>query len=130
MIFIDSSALYALVSANDPRHADALNAWNKALASNSTLITTNYVVTETSALAQGRLGFKACAGMHTALLPLVRVHYVEAALHAAALSLWMSEGRRKLSLVDCVSATFMRMARIQTAFAYDRHFHEFGFATL
>ena len=39
----------------------------------------------------------------------------------------LAEGRRKLSLVDCVSFELMRDKGRHTGFAFDAHFNEQGF---
>jgi predicted nucleic acid-binding protein len=36
-------------------------------------------------------------------------------------------GRRTLSLVDCVSFEVMRRTGIRKAFAFDRHFQDYGY---
>jgi predicted nucleic acid-binding protein len=52
-----------------------------------------------------------------------------ALVEKCALVSLLAAGRKKLSLVDCVSFGIMREAGIRKAFAFDRHFTEQGFET-
>lgn len=54
--FVDTSALYALLDADDAFHEPARKAWSALLpATDGQLITTNYILIETFALVQSRL---------------------------------------------------------------------------
>jgi uncharacterized protein len=55
MIFVDTSALYAVLDRDDQNHPLAKSAWSSLLQADDTLIVTNYVVVETTALVQHRL---------------------------------------------------------------------------
>jgi predicted nucleic acid-binding protein len=63
-------------------------------------------------------------------VPLLQIVWVDAELHARGTAALLAAGRRRLSLVDCVSFEVMRSAGIDTAFAIDRHFVEQGFARI
>ncbi|MDP9017180.1 MAG: PIN domain-containing protein [Candidatus Eremiobacteraeota bacterium] len=127
MIFVDTSAFYAILDANDRNHAGAAAAWRELVAHETELFTTNYVLLETSAIVQARLGLEALADLYQALLPLVTVEFVDAGTHEAALHLVLAEKRRLLSLVDCASFIYMRRGHSSQALAYDKHFVDFGF---
>lgn len=94
------------------------------------LLTHNYVVVETVALAQHRLGLDAVRGLDSELLPAIALEWVEPSTHRAALSAVMVSGQRLVSLVDRVSFEVMREHGISTAFAFDEDFEAEGFATL
>jgi len=127
-VYCDTSALYALLDRADANAADAARAWEAMAAESASLVTTNYVVVESVALTQVRLGTEAVKALRAFLDPFVTVHYVDAALHLASLEQVVSMSRRAVSLVDCASFAFMRQHGITRAFTYDRHFREFGFA--
>ncbi len=56
MIFVDTSAIYALASDGDPRHGEARRSFHALLQSERPLITHSYVLSESMALLQHRLG--------------------------------------------------------------------------
>lgn len=126
-VFVDTSAFLAVLDADDESHARADVAWRKLLDSEDTLATTNYVLVETFALVQSRLGLDAVRVLQQDVLPALRVIWVEADLHGAATTALLTANRRRLSLVDCVSFETMRRHGIQRVFAFDRHFAEQGF---
>ncbi len=108
----------------------ASSAWTQLAQRREDLITSNYVVVEAMALIGRRLGFPAMRAFHDDLVPLLNILWVEAGLHQQALAALLTAGKRDLSLVDCTSVEIMRQGRIATAFAYDTHFVQQGFAVI
>ncbi len=126
-VYLDTSALYAVIDGNDTRHAEAAAAWARYLNGSVDLVTTNYVVVETVALAQGRMGMEAVGTLTADILPLVKIIWVDEGIHRSAAHAHLVSDKRKLSLVDCVSFEVMRRAGIREAFCFDPHFREQGF---
>lgn len=94
-----------------------------------TLVTHNYVVVESAALVQRRLGPSALRPLLDDLVPLLDVVWVDPDVHRVAVAaLLAAQERRDVSLVDRVSFELMRRRRIDTAFAFDRHFEREGYA--
>lgn len=91
------------------------------------LITSNYVLVESFALIQHRLGMEAVRGFQEDMLPLINIEWVNAETHKFGISVLLTVSKRKLSLVDCVSFEIMRTLGIKTVFAFDSHFSEQGF---
>lgn len=127
MVFVDTSALYALLDRDDAHHLEAARAFQSLLARRVRLLTHAYVVVESLALVQRRLGMEAAKALALDLLGVVRVFPVDEALHQAALTALLASGRRDVSLVDWTSFLFMRQKGIEKALAYDGHFFEKGF---
>jgi uncharacterized protein len=127
-VFVDSSALYALLDEDDDNHADAVAIWRRLL-DRQRLVTHAYVVVEASALVQRRLGFRAATHLHQALLPVVRTVMVDQVTHARAVERWLTLRRRGLSLVDVTSFVVMETLGTTRAFAYDDDFPAAGFST-
>ena len=125
--FVDTSALLALLDGDQPRHNEALAAWTRLADANSHLVTSNYVLLETIAVAQRRLGLDAVRAFVRDVLPAVETVYVDDEIQQAAIGALLAAGRRQLSLVDCASFEIMRRHRIDRALAYDAHFDEQGF---
>jgi predicted nucleic acid-binding protein len=128
-IFVDTSALYALLDRDADEHGEAAAAFDRLIDA-ELLLTHNYVVIEAEALARGRLGLPAARDLLDRLLSPIEVHWVDSDLHASAVAALLAAGRRELSLVDCVSFEVMRRLTISTAFAFDRDFARAGFHTV
>lgn len=92
------------------------------------MVTTNYVLVETMAFVQHRLGLDATRLLQQDVCPVLQVAWIDATTHQAGVAAVLAAGRRGLSLVDCVSFEIMRQTGLRKAFAFDSHFGEQGFA--
>ena len=128
-VFVDTSAFLALLDASDQFHTAAATVWRRLLESESRLVTSSYVLVETFALTQNRLGPAASRTFERDILPTVEVIWIDQDLHRSSVAAFLAAARRRLSLVDCVSFEVMRANGISRAFAFDRHFAEQGFST-
>jgi predicted nucleic acid-binding protein len=126
-IFIDASALLAILNADDTRHLAAKQLWSDLLATDEMLLCTNYVLVETFALAQARMGLEAVQVLQAEVLPALNIEWVNADLHAEALQLLLRAARRQVSFVDYTSFVTMRRQTTDRAFTFDKHFSEQGF---
>jgi len=126
-VFVDTSALIALLVADDRMHDAARDAFERLAERQQRLVTSSYVLVETYALVQRRIGIDAVSAVRESIAPLLDVVWVDAPLHDAALEAFVRADRRKLSLVDCVSFEIMSQRGIRDVFAYDKHFEEQGF---
>lgn len=129
-VFVDSSALYALVDAGQEEHEAIAAEWRELLSGDAHLITSNYVVLETVALVQRRLGMPALRDLTRDLLPSMQICWVTEEVHRAAESALLVTDRRGLSLVDCVSFEVMRENRVHTALTLDSDFMRMSFEVL
>lgn len=127
MTFVDTSAIYAILDRDDSNHPAAKDRWVRLIDAETVLVTSNYVLVESCALAQNRLGLGAVRAIHEDIIPVMNVCWMDANLHALAMAATIAAGRRKLSLVDCSSFAMMRQRGIRNAFAFDKHFVEEGF---
>jgi uncharacterized protein len=127
--FVDTSALYAALDADASTNA-RVTATLQGLLESGRAVTTSYVVVETTALVQRRLGRPAARALLEQVVPALEVEWVDADLHAAGATAMVGAGRRAVSLVDHVSFEVMRRRRIRTAVALDRHFRAAGFDVL
>jgi len=91
------------------------------------LHTTSYVLVETAALLQHRIGLAPVRDLFEGFVPLLTVGWVEADLHQKGVERMLRENRRQLSFVDCVSLEFMRVLDLREALALDSHFAEAGY---
>lgn len=129
--FVDTSALYALLDADDDSHAAAAS-WfgGPGAASNETLVTHNYIVVESAALVHHRLGAAAARDLFDALLPVLTVVFVDDGLHARATAAYLGSLSRRVSFVDRVSFQLVRETPIDRAFAFDHDFATEGFVVV
>jgi uncharacterized protein len=128
-VFVDTSGLYAVFDRDDENHSRAKQAWAEWLREGAVLLTNNYVLLETSALLQHRIGVAALRALHEEVTPLLQMDFVSEEQHRAAVEAVLAAGRKKLSVVDCVSFQTMRSRGVRTAFCFHAHFREQGFVT-
>ena len=127
LVFVDTSAFYALMDRSDSNYEQAAKLWRHLLEKELYLTTSTYVIVETLTLLQSRLGFDAANLFYQDVLSIAKVLWIESPLHNLAYALWLSLGRKNISFVDCISFITMRQHGIETAFAFDSHFQEQGF---
>jgi predicted nucleic acid-binding protein len=128
--FVDTSALFAVLDADDQMHARARKEWELLLETDTSFRTTNYVLVETLALLQSRIGMDGVRLFTTDVIPVLDIIWVEAGMHLSAHHSLLVASRRELSLVDCVSFEAMRRLRINNVFCFDVHFAQQGFQVL
>ena len=126
-IFIDTSAFFAYLDADDGHHERAKRAWTDLITSEAGLFCNNYVIVETFALLQNRLGMEAVRVFDEDILPLINVEWVNLSEHKAAVSALFAASRKKLSFVDCASFETMRHLKLDSVLTFDKHFEEQGF---
>lgn len=125
--FVDTSGLYAFLAADDDDHPASVDLFRRLVADAEPLITQSYVVIESTALAQRRLGFGAVAILQDVIWPQIEIVWVDQALHERAAEANRAAARRTVSLVDWTSFLVMRDRGIRDAWAFDRDFVEQGF---
>jgi uncharacterized protein len=128
--FVDTSAFFAVLNADDQMHQKARGEWERLLESDTTLRTTNYVLVETSALLQSRIGMDGLRLFAADVVPVLDIIWVDAVMHLSAHHSLLVAARREISLVDCVSFEAMRRLGIDTVFCFDAHFAQQGFQVL
>lgn len=127
-VFCDSSAFYAVIDVSETLHRSAAQAWEQLIRDDYHLVTSNYVVTETVAVVQARIGLQAVRAVVDCIEDVVEIAWIDEQLHQAALRDLFTHGRRHLSLVDCTSFALMRRFRIETVFSLDADFERHGFS--
>lgn len=127
MVFVDTSALLAVIDGDDSNHEEAVEIWTKLVSSSEVMVSHNYILVEMFALLQNRFGMQAIKVFVDDILPLLALEWVDETAHKIAQAALITAGKRKLSLVDCVSFHIMRELGIESAFTFDSHFAEQGF---
>lgn len=126
-VFVDTSALYALLDGDDSNHEGAVSFWEQLLGNGTGMVTNNYVLLETCALLQNRIGVAALRAFQQDVAPLLTTHWVDEQDHRSAVEAALAAGKRKLSVVDCASFHTMRQHGLYAVFCFDLHFREQGF---
>ena len=126
MIFLDTSAIYALADARDANHTLALEYFSGAAEAGETFLVHNYVVVEAAALLQRRLGMTS-ALQFLSEANTFQVHWISSADHLRAVGILEERAGRGLTLVDCTSFVVMRQYGVTEALAFDSEFVQEGF---
>lgn len=126
-VFVDTSAILALVNPNDQHHSQARSGFESLSTGKAGLVTSSYVLVETYSLLARRMGLSAVQAFRSDLVPLLEVAWVDETVHEAALDLLLDRRRRGLSLVDTSSFVVMRTRRLDEAFCFDPDFKDEGF---
>ncbi len=129
-VFVDTSALLALLNPHDTAHKRARAAFERLATASDALVTTSYVLVESYALIGRRLGAEAVRAFRESFAPLLEVTWVDEQLHEAGLDLLLSRKSRRLSLVDAVSFVAIRRHAVDRVFAYDDDFRRERFDLL
>ena len=125
-VFVDTTGFYAFLDRDDPYHPEARRLFLKSEREGWHLFTSSYVVHETWALIQARLGWEAVEDWLGALLSRCEVVWVDERLHATGAARARGARQRRLSLTDCVSFEAMLARGCREAIAADAHFEEMG----
>jgi predicted nucleic acid-binding protein len=126
VIFLDTSAIYALADRDDPLHAVARRRLQALADAGEEVLTHNYVLVESMALLQARLGAGAAARFARDAR-VFTVEWVDPATHEEAAGHIGRAPGRPVSFVDRVSFLIMKRRGVRTAFAFDADFDRAGF---
>ena len=129
-IFVDTSALYALISTEDQNLALAVTTWKNLLERGDLLLTNNYVLVECFALIQNRLGIEFTRTLQSNIVQFLQIDWIGEQQHTNSVNNLFIANRRQLSLVDCSSFETMRRLGIKKVFSFDEHFREQDFEVI
>ena len=119
-ILVDTSALLALLDADDPRQS--LVRATFADRPDDDLVTHGYIVAESIAVARRRLGVEGVVTLLDDVLPAIDVLEVDRATHATAQTRYRSSLPSGLSFVDQVTLAVLEREGIQVALVLDSDF--------
>ncbi|MGH2467132.1 MAG: type II toxin-antitoxin system VapC family toxin [Candidatus Limnocylindrales bacterium] len=129
-VFGDTSAFFALLDGDAAEHRVAAVVVEELARSGERILTHEYVVVETIALVQRRLGLDLVRSFVDDLLAPVEIAWVDRELHLQARAAMLADGKRGVSLVDWTSFLVMREHGLAAAFAFDDDFRAQGFTML
>ena len=126
-VFVDTSGFHAFLDRTDPFHAKARDLFIRARDEKWQLFTTSYVVHESWALIQARLGWEAVEDWIGSLLPMCEIAWVDESMHRLGAARARQAKERRLSLTDCVSFEVMSSRGCTEAIADDEHFRRLDY---
>jgi len=119
-MFVDSSAIVALVDRDDASHEAAVAAYQELVAADYKFFTTNYALAEAFDLLQAGLGSDvARQWLRDSLLA---VYHADEQDLAKARRMIARAGNRRLSLTDAIGLAVMERLGVTDAFAVDPDF--------
>ena len=124
---VDTSAIFALLDADDGHHDAAVLAFDANEAVD--LVVHGYVIAESLALLRARLGRPAVVEFIDGLLPALRTAMVDREVHDAALAAHRAMGGGT-SFVDRVTIAFARHEGIEHVFGFDTDIEAGGLTAL
>ncbi len=128
MIFADTSGIFALLVKNDHMHVRAKLNFGYFAEHRAQLVTSSFVLVETAALLQRRVGLEAVHDFHARIIPLLEIIWVNESWYTRAIQRLFVLNDGGISLVDCLSFEIMESREITHAFSFDKHFPENGFS--
>lgn len=123
-VFVDTSALLAILDGDEPNHEAATDLLRAALQGDQ-VFTHNYVHVEAEQLVRRRLGADAASRLLNEVLPAFATVWIDAGIHAEAVRALLGKGRAS-SLVDQVSFLLLRRMNVVKAIAFDADFDREG----
>lgn len=127
IIFADTSGLFALLVQNDHMHIRAKQNFSYFAQHRAQLLTSSFVLVETAALLQQRVGLVAVHDFQSKIIPLLEIIWVNGDWYTRAIQRLFALNNRNISLVDCLSFEIMESREITHAFSFDKHFPKNGF---
>ncbi len=119
-----------MMDAQDYFHAKAKKYFIETSQIECLFYTSNYIIVETIALLQNRLGIEALRSFVDYMMPLLKIYWVDQRIHETALSNLGAASGSKISFVDYTSFKIMRELDIEFAFSFDNHFSIQGFGLI
>lgn len=128
MVFVDTSAFFAIENERDRHHARALVARDALMSKGERLVTTDYILDEVYTLIRVRVGHRAAVdfGESVQRSRFVRVEPVTSEDFEAAWQIFRRYDDKAFSFTDCTSFALIQRLNVRVAFAFDRNFQEYG----
>ena len=126
-VLVDTSAFYARLDRDDQWYQEALRGFDRLGQESRPVYTTNLIVAETYNLAMVRLGCSLAQRWLEAIQS-VNLVFQRPEHHSVVQRTLERNSGRGFSYADALSFVVMEEMGIRTAFAFDRHFQEYGWA--
>jgi len=133
LLFVDTSAFYAIEDTSDENHKSAID-YREQIRYNENiqLITSSYIINEALTLMKDRLGYDSAIkfGRKVRDSKIIRIIHIAQELEEKGWKLFVKYKDKEFSFTDCVSFALMERYNTTKAFAFDKHFEQYGFQRL
>ncbi len=129
-IFIDTSSFFILIAKNDKFHRKVKETWEDFQINDKySLYTSDYIINETLTLVQAKINKKTAIELGNILLnsKILNIGNIDSELWQEGWRIFKKYQDKEFSFIDCISFAFMKENGIKKAFAFDKHFSQFGF---
>ena len=94
-IYVDTSAFLAVLDSREQRHAAARDTWQQLIQEDERLVVNNYVLVETFALVQNRLGLQAVTAFQRDAAPLLHIDWIDETGQSASVAALLVANQRR-----------------------------------
>jgi len=129
-VFIDTSAFYAIVDKDDANHETASEIINKLVGEKAELYTSNFILSETYTLLRNNVGHSKTIDFIEKARDSLRIIHISEDIEERAIRILKKYSDKDFSFVDCTSFVIIEDLKFQKTFAFDKHFKQYGLATL
>lgn len=128
IVMVDTSAVYALLDKSDQMHEKAKTCLSRLAQTNSEIVLTNFIIAECHALLSSRLNHEIARNwLENLCWPVERVTEDDEK-RAAKIIIFYKD--KSYSYTDATTFAVMERLGLDTAFAYDKHFSQYGFVQM
>jgi predicted nucleic acid-binding protein len=127
-IFIDTGAFIAMTDADDDNHKKAKTFYITEKEKGVKFITTNFVICETMNYLNAKVSHNIAVIFRDNLKKssLMEIINVTPLIEDTAFNIFKLYTDKDFSFTDCISFSIMKSLRLKKAFAFDRHFEQYG----
>ena len=118
-ILADSDAFVGWLYEKDAHHERSVKIFSEIMQKRQSLVTTNYVVSETATVLSHRQG-QALARKFLGVASKFPVIHLDEKLHQTTLDLFREQSERGTSVVDCSNVAAMKQFQIPMIFSFDQ----------
>ncbi len=131
-MFLDTSGLFAFLVKSDNKHKKAGAIIRKSVKNGIHLITTDYIIDETSTLLKARGFTQIIPNLFDGVMSskACRIEWMDQDIFNMTKAMFLKYNDHEWSFTDCFSFIIMRNSGITDAITKDSHFLEAGFTPL
>ena len=129
-VFVDTGAWLAFYDRNDQHHESARRITEHLKAERANLVLSEFVLAESVTLIRFRIGHPWAVRFGQVVLEsrFAELLSVDEPTRRRAWDIFRRYEDKEFSFTDCTSFALMEQLGLKTAFAFDRHFEQYGFA--